>query len=279
MSEQAVFDTLAAALAHSPRRVIACSGGVDSLLLADVAHELRPRTTLVAHSLSPAVPPSATERVRQVAADLGWRLELVESHEFEDPRYRANPRNRCYFCKSHIYTELDRISAVARRRGPSWTVMSGANADDLGEYRPGLVAAAEHGVRHPFVEAHMAKAHIRALARSRGRSWHDLPAAPCLASRLYTGTAVTAERLRAVDRGERMLRERAGLEVVRCRIDGDDVLVEVNADARSQLSPALLDEILGVMRSEAPGLCSITLDEAPYAPGRAFVVLSGRRIG
>ena len=279
MSEQAVFDTLAAALAHSPRRVIACSGGVDSLLLADVAHELRPRTTLVAHSVSPAVPPSATERVRQVAADLGWRLELVESHEFEDPRYRANPRNRCYFCKSHLYTELDRISAVARRRGPSWTVMSGANADDLGEYRPGLVAAAEHGVRHPFVEAHMAKAHIRALARSRGRSWHDLPAAPCLASRLYTGTAVTAERLRAVDRGERMLRERAGLEVVRCRIDGDDVLVEVNADARSQLSPALLDEILGVMRSEAPGLCSITLDEAPYAPGRAFVVLSGRRIG
>ncbi|KZS61287.1 hypothetical protein A4G26_11125 [Mycobacterium kansasii] len=279
MSEQAVFDTLAAALAHSPRRVIACSGGVDSLLLADVAHELRPRTTLVAHSVSPAVPPSATERVRQVAADLGWRLELVESHEFEDPRYRANPRNRCYFCKSHLYTELDRISAVALRRGPGWTVLSGANADDLGEYRPGLVAAAEHGVRHPFVEAHMAKAHIRALARSRGRSWHDLPAAPCLASRLYTGTAVTAERLRAVDRGERMLRERAGLEVVRCRIDGDDVLVEVNADARSQLSPALLDEILGVMRSEAPGLCSITLDEAPYAPGRAFVVLSGRRIG
>ncbi|MGO9098431.1 MAG: adenine nucleotide alpha hydrolase [Mycobacterium sp.] len=279
MSEQAVFDTLAAALAHSPRRVIACSGGVDSLLLADVAHELRPRTTLVAHSVSPAVPPSATERVRQVAADLGWRLELVESHEFEDPRYRANPRNRCYFCKSHLYTELDRISAVALRRGPGWTVLSGANADDLGEYRPGLVAAAEHGVRHPFVEAHMAKAHIRALARSRGRSWHDLPAAPCLASRLYTGTAVTAERLRAVDRGERMLRERAGLEVVRCRIDGDDVLVEVNADARSQLSRALLDEILGVMRSEAPGLCSITLDEAPYAPGRAFVVLSGRRIG
>lgn len=279
MSEQAVFDTLVAALAHSPRRVIACSGGVDSLLLADVAHELEPCTTLVAHSVSPAVPPSATERVQQVAADLGWRLELVESHEFEDSRYRANPRNRCYFCKSHLYTELDRISAVARRRGPSWTVMSGANADDLGEYRPGLLAAAEHGVRHPFVEAHMTKAHIRALARSRGRSWHDLPAAPCLASRLYTGTAVTAERLRAVDRGERMLRERAGLEVVRCRINGDDVLVEVNADARSQLSPALLDEILRVMRNEAPGLCSITLDEAPYAPGRAFVVLSGPRIG
>ena len=279
MIGQALFDTLAAALERSPRRVIACSGGVDSLLLADVAHELRPRTTIVAHSMSPAVAPSATRRVRQVAADLGWRLELVESPEFEDPHYLDNPRNRCYFCKSNLYTELDRISAAARRRGAGWTVMSGANADDLGEYRPGLVAAAERGVRHPFVEAHMAKAHIRALARSRGRPWHDLPAAPCLASRLYTGTAVTAELLRAVDRGEDMLREHTGLDVVRCRINGHDVLVEVNAEGRPRVSRALLDEILGAMRSEAPGLCSITLDEAPYAPGRAFVVFSGPRIG
>ncbi len=279
MTEQATLDRLAAALERSPRRVIACSGGVDSLLLADVAHELRPRTTQIVHTVSPAVPPSATRRVRQVAAELGWRLEVVESHEFEDPRYRANPRNRCYFCKSNLYAELDRISAAARRRGAGWTVMSGTNADDLGEYRPGLVAAAEHGVRQPFVEADMTKAHIRALARSRARSWHNLPAAPCLASRLYTGTVVTAELLRAVDRGEDLLRERTGLDVIRCRINGADVLVEVNAEAGPRVSRALLDEILGVMRSEAPGLCSITLDEAPYAPGRAFVVFSGTRIG
>jgi uncharacterized protein len=279
MTEQAILDTLAEVLERSPRRVIACSGGVDSLLLADVAHELRPRTTQVVHSVSPAVPPSATRRVRRVAAELGWWLEFVESHEFEDPRYRENPRNRCYFCKSNLYTELDRISAAERRRGAGWTVMSGANADDLGEYRPGLVAAAEHGVRHPFVEADMTKAHIRALARSRARSWHDLPAAPCLASRLYTGTAVTAEILRAVDGGEDLLRERTGLDVVRCRINGADVLVEVNAEVRQRISRALLDEILEVMRGEAPGLCSITLDEAPYAPGRAFVAFSGPGIG
>jgi len=268
------FDALAAALERSPRRVIACSGGVDSLLLADVAHELRPRTTVIAHSVSPAVPPSATRRVQQVATELGWRLELVESHEFEDPQYLANPRNRCYFCKSNLYTELDRVGATARARGVSWTVMSGANADDLGEYRPGLVAAREHDVRHPFVEAQMAKAHIRAMAQSRGRSWHDLPAAPCLASRLYTGTAVTADLLRAVDRGEDMLRQRAGIDVVRCRINGDEVLVETRAEARSRLTPTLLDEVFEVMRSEAPALRSITLDEVPYAPGRAFVALS-----
>ena len=272
------FDELAAVLERvlrsSPRRVIACSGGVDSLLLADIAHELRPRTTTIAHSVSPAVPPSATRRVQQVAADLGWRLELVESHEFEDLRYLSNPRNRCYFCKSNLYTELDRVCATARRRDGTWTVMSGANTDDLGEYRPGLAAAREHHVRHPFVEAQMTKAHIRALAQSRGRSWHDLPAAPCLASRLYTGTAVTAELLRAVDRGEDMLRERAGVDVVRCRINGNAVLVETSAEARSRFTPTLLDDVLGVMRGAAPALRSITLDEVPYAPGRAFVALS-----
>jgi pyridinium-3,5-biscarboxylic acid mononucleotide sulfurtransferase len=270
----AQFDRLAAALERSPQRVIACSGGVDSLLLADVAHELRPHTTVVAHSVSPAVPPSATRRVQLVAAELGWRLELVESHEFEDPQYLANPRNRCYFCKSNLYTELDRIGATARARGANWTVMSGANADDLGEYRPGLVAAREHDVRHPFVEARMAKADIRALAHSRGRSWHDLPAAPCLASRLYTGTAVTADLLRAVDRGEDLLRERAGIDVVRCRINGDEVLVETKAETHSGLTPTLLDDVLEVMRSEAPALRSIALDEVPYAPGRAFVAPS-----
>ncbi|TAM64494.1 adenine nucleotide alpha hydrolase [Mycobacterium sp.] len=277
MSEQ--FDMLAAALERSPRRVIACSGGVDSLLLADVAHELQPRTTIIAHSVSPAVPPSATRRVRQVAADLGWRLELVNSHEFEDPRYLANPRDRCYFCKSNLYTELDRVGAAARAHGADWTVMSGANADDLGEYRPGLVAASEHDVRHPFVEARMAKADIRTLARSRDRSWHDLTAAPCLASRLYTGTAVTADLLRAVDQGENLLRERAGVDVVRCRIDGDEVLVETRTETRSRLTPTLLDEVLEIMRSEVPTLRSISLDEVPYAPGRAFVAPSATSRG
>ena len=275
--ESTVLETVSAVLERSPRRVIACSGGVDSLLLADLAHEMRPRTTIVAHSVSPAVPPSATERVQQVAADLGWRLELVESAEFSDPRYRSNPRNRCYFCKSHLYSELDRVSSAARSRGPTWTVMSGANADDLGEYRPGLVAADEHKVIHPFVEAHMTKRDIRSLALSRGRTWHDLPAAPCLASRLYTGTEVTAERLRAVDRGENTLRARTGLGVVRCRIKGDDVVVEVAADARETVTPALLSEVLTIMREDVPDLRSINLDDAPYAPGRAFVALSGLR--
>jgi pyridinium-3,5-biscarboxylic acid mononucleotide sulfurtransferase len=274
MSEQSVMERLAATLERTPRRVIACSGGVDSLLLADIAHELRPGTTIVAHSVSPAVPPSATERVQQVAAALGWRLEVVESHEFEDRNYLANPRNRCYFCKSNLYKELDRVSSASRWRGKTWTVLSGANTDDLGEYRPGLIAAREHQVRHPFVEAGLAKADIRMLARERDREWHALPAAPCLASRLYTGTAVTPAVLRAVDAGEQMLRRMTRIDVVRCRIKDDDVIVEVAAEAREQVTPAMLSEVLTTMRREASRLRSITLDDAPYAPGRAFLALS-----
>ena len=273
MSQHGLFDALATVLEVSPLRVIACSGGVDSLLLADVAHELRPHTTIVAHSVSPAVPPSATRRVQQVARELGWRLEFLQSREFDDPQYLANPRNRCYFCKSHLYAELDRVLA-AGSHGAAWAVLSGANSDDLGEYRPGLVAADQHNVRHPFVEARMSKTHIRVLARARGRPWHDLPAAPCLASRIYTGTAVTAEVLRAIDQGEETLREVAGLKVVRCRVDGDNVRVEVTAEGRSQVTPTVLGEVLAAMRREAQRLRSITLDEVPYAPGRAFVPLA-----
>ncbi|ODQ92881.1 ATPase [Mycolicibacterium holsaticum] len=278
MTQPQILDALTAALERSPRRVIACSGGVDSLLLADIAHEMRPHTTVVAHSMSPAVPPSATERVRQCAAELGWRLELVDSHEFDDVNYLANPKNRCYFCKSNLYRELDRLTAAAGWPGPGWTVLSGANTDDLGEYRPGLTAAAKHRVRHPYVEAQMTKADIRALARHRRRAWHDLPAAPCLASRLYTGTPVTEEVLRAVDRGENALRAATGLEVVRCRVKGDEVIVEVAATAHPNVTAPLLAEVLAAMRGVAPALRSIMLDDYPYAPGRAFVGAIGSRV-
>lgn len=260
------------ALAAYPRRVVACSGGVDSLLLADLAHALAPTTTLVVHSVTPAVPEAATQRVRRVAAELGWSLRELTSAEFDDGRYLENPVDRCYFCKTNLYDEIDRVLAVTP--GDS-TVMSGANTDDLGEYRPGLEAAAEHRVRHPFVEAGLTKAEIRALAMDRRREWHDLPAAPCLASRLYTGTPVTPSVVRAVDRGETFLRQRLYDDrrrgVVRCRIDHTEVRVEVTEADRERLDDALLADVLEEMRSAAPQLSGIRADAEPYRPGRAFV--------
>jgi uncharacterized protein len=259
-------------LARYPHRIIACSGGVDSLLLADIASAEGPDTTIVAHSVSPAVPGAASERVATVAADLGWRLEVVVSAEFDDPRYLDNPVNRCYFCKTNLYDELDRLVATVPAGG-DWVLMSGANVDDLGEYRPGLDAAREHDVRHPYVEAGLSKRDIRALAQAGGRDWHDLPASPCLSSRVYTGTQVTPGRLRSIERGEDVLRSRTGIRVARCRVRGSDVLVEVSDEDRHLIDDSVLAEVTVEMRKYTPGLGPARLDDSAYAPGRAFVGL------
>ena len=148
---------LQAILADLPNLAIAVSGGVDSMTLAHAAHRAGLPGLLVVHALSPAVPAEATARVRDHASRFGWRLTEVDAGEFADPAYRANPVNRCYFCKTNLYARIAHVTA-----GP---IASGANLDDLGDYRPGLIAAAEHRVRHPFVEAGMDKAAVRALAR------------------------------------------------------------------------------------------------------------------
>lgn len=257
---QAVLDTV-------DKGIIACSGGIDSTLLALVAHRRAPGRVIVAHAISPAVPPDATARVEALAAEHGWALSRVRSGEFEDESYLANPVNRCYFCKSNLYDSLAQIGA-AHEGG---TVMSGANLDDLGEYRPGLDAAAERGVRHPWIEAGFAKVDIRALARELDAPFAELPASPCLASRLYTGTRVTAPRLRAVHACETLIKERTGLAVVRCRVREDRMIVEVSAGDEAQISSVLLDELGVLAASLEPGIAGASLDGEAYRPGRAFV--------
>lgn len=267
MTDHSVDRRLRAVLDDLPRRVIACSGGVDSLLLAHRAHAHAPNATVVAHAVTPAVPPRATARVAAAATTHGWDLRLVTSGEFDDERYVNNPADRCYFCKTNLYEVLDDVAAVAGGA----TVLSGANLDDLGEYRPGLRAAAEHDVRHPWVEADVTKADLRGLAAALGLPWADLPAAPCLASRLYTGTTVTPRRLRAVDVGEELVRARTGIAVVRCRLDEDTVRVEVRDADRHLITADLLDDLAGHMRAIEPTIDRVLLDEDAYAPGRSFL--------
>ena len=252
-------------LSATAPRVVACSGGVDSLLLATVAHRAAPDATIVAHAVTAAVPPKATERVTQVADDEGWTLEIVTPGEFADEQYLSNPTDRCYHCKSHLY------DAIAPR--PGWYVLSGANRDDLGEYRPGLTAAAEHHVRHPFVEADMGKAEIRAVARDLGLDFAELPASPCLASRLYTGTRVTEARLWAVDAGEELIRSITGTAVVRCRRRADEVVVEVPAEDRHLVTPDVLASVLETMQAIDPDVAKARLDDRPYRPGQAVLSL------
>ncbi len=265
----AAHERLLDALQRVPDRVVACSGGVDSIVLASIAHDADPHRTTIGHTVTPAVPAEATARVIRYARDRGWNLELVESTEFEDESYLSNPVDRCYFCKDHLYDALDDV--VSSLAGGA-TILSGANTDDLGEYRPGLTAAAEHGVVHPYLEAEIDKATVRALARSLELDVAEIPAAPCLASRLYTGTRVREDLLRAVEIGEATVRELTGVQVVRCRVRGDDVLIEVPEADRHKITDDVLADVGRVTAAASPKLNAPQLDSRPYRPGQAFTI-------
>lgn len=252
-------DRLADAIAGSAPRFIAVSGGVDSMTLATFVHRHGDLSATMVHAVSPAVPAAATARVRQLAATEGWDLAVVDSGEFDDPQYRANPVNRCYFCKSNLYA---RISGIGPGR-----IASGANLDDLGDYRPGLTAAAEHDVVHPYVDAKMDKEAVRALARELDLTdVAELPAQPCLASRIRTGIEVDARDLAFVEKMETTLAPMVDGGDLRCRIVPDGVVIEVGQgfdDRKDDVSAA------------AAGLCASAgrrlVGVRPYTRGAMFV--------
>lgn len=212
---------LKSVLTSYSRIAIAVSGGVDSLTLATVAHRTLSVAPLMIHALSPAVPGLATARVRELAAQEGWDLREISAGEFADPNYRANPYNRCYFCKSNLYRS---IGEQTDRR-----IASGTNLDDLSDFRPGLQAATEQQVVHPFVDARIDKATIRNIARSNHlKSYSELPAQPCLASRVETGLPIRVGDMSFIDDLESALRLLHGeLSTVRVRIRPQGVYVEV----------------------------------------------------
>ncbi len=255
--------------------VAAVSGGVDSLVLAVVAGRVLGSRVVVAHAVGPAVPPDDTRRVRETAAAEGWDLRLVTAGEMDDPDYVRNPADRCFYCKSRLYGVLRQL-AEAAFPGEAAAVLSGANIDDLSDYRPGMEAAKRFGVRHPMIEAGMAKADVRAVARELGLPFAEIPASPCLSSRIFTGTPVTAERLAAVAMAEGWLRREAHLSVVRCRICGDAMRVELDpavlADAAAM---AVVKPIVASMRREILAryacVADVVLDPEGYKRGRAFV--------
>lgn len=256
---------LAASLSACGEIVVAVSGGVDSLTLAAFAHRtLGERATLV-HAVSPAVPEAATTRVKVFAASLGAPLTLLDAGEFADEAYRSNPANRCYFCKSHLY---DAIRARFKA-----TIVSGANVDDLGDYRPGLLAARERDVRHPFVEAGLTKARVRELARHLGLGEiAELPSAPCLSSRVETGIRIEAPALALIDAIETEIREALQPATVRCRVRRRGVVVELDEAAFAALGPedrSTWGSRIG-NRAVGVGLSSV-VDFEVYLQGSAFL--------
>ncbi|WP_241565305.1 adenine nucleotide alpha-hydrolase family protein [Paenirhodobacter populi] len=259
-------------MSRPERLAIAVSGGIDSLCLSAAAARARPdRPPVLFHAVSPAVPMAATARVRAFAAEQGLTLRILDSGEFDDPRYRANPVNRCYFCKSNLYGAL-------RRHGKGTEVAAGTNLDDLGDFRPGLRAAAEHGILHPFIEAEMTKADVRALARDLGLgALAELPAAPCLASRIETGLRVEPADLAMIDAVETALREELGPGLgtlaLRCRRLHTGIAVEIDARLMATLPAARLEALGAIARaaSQPHGGADLALTLRPYRRGSAFV--------
>jgi len=205
--------------------IVAFSGGVDSTLLLKVAvDELSREKVLAVTGRSPSLPAAELATVSELAAELGASHKFVDTAEFDDPNYVANPANRCYHCKNELYSQLARL---ARERGYS-AVTCGTNADDSGDFRPGSRAAEEWRVHAPLAEAGITKAELRRMAAELGLSVADKPAAPCLSSRIPYGEPVTPEKLRRIDAAEAFLRELGFRE---CRVRHHDNLARIEVPA------------------------------------------------
>ena len=204
---------------------VAFSGGVDSTLVAVAAHRVLGEKALVVTAVSPALAKRELQETIRLAETFGFAHRIIHTNEMDREGYVANSPQRCYFCKTELYTEL---TALADKEGIEW-VVNGANTDDIGDYRPGMVAASEHRVRSPLLEAELTKVDVRAIARSLDIPIWDKPAQPCLSSRVPYGIPVTVENLSKIEQAEDYLRG-LGLREVRARHHDRLCRIEVGED-------------------------------------------------
>jgi uncharacterized protein len=253
--------SLTRALDRLPSLIIAYSGGVDSAYLAYAATRALGDRALCVTADSPSYPQRHREMAARLAAAFGFRHEFIRTAEMSRAEYRANPANRCYYCKHELYTHL---TAIARERGIA-VIADGSNADDRGDYRPGRQAAREFGVRSPLDEAGLTKAEIRELSRVAGLPTWDEPASACLSSRIPYFSEVTDAKLRMIERAEAVLRD-LGFRVCRVRHHDAIARLELGRDEMARaLEPSVAEEIDRALR--ALGYAHVAIDLRGYRLG------------
>jgi len=260
----AKLDELKTLLRGCGRTLVAYSGGVDSALLAKVAHDTLGADAQAVIADSPSLP----RRELEEALQIGFPVRVIQTHEMADANYTSNPGNRCYFCKSELF---ERLAGIAKAEGFA-TIVYGENASDVGDYRPGAEAAKEYRVRAPLKEVGLTKAEIRQLSAELGLPTADKPQMACLSSRLPPGEPVTVEALAMIEAAENVLRD-LGFYDVRVRHHKNIARIEVGADEVARLLDETLRESVGEALRKL-GYAYVTLDLLGYRRGGANEVVA-----
>ncbi|MCX7625446.1 MAG: ATP-dependent sacrificial sulfur transferase LarE [Candidatus Sumerlaeaceae bacterium] len=267
------LEALQKAFRDKRRVLIALSGGVDSTLLQEVAHlTLGFDNAIAVTAKSETLTAEEFAAVCNLARERGWNHRVIEYSELEIPNYATNPVNRCYFCKSELFS---RLSKLAAENGCS-VVVEGTNADDRGDYRPGMMAGREHGVWAPLLELGVTKAEVRELARQLGLATWDKPSGACLSSRVPYGETITREKLEQIAQGEKFLRE-LGFSQVRVRHHGTVARIELLPEEMPRMfSNGLASKV--AERFRALGFVFTALDLIGYRTGSLNALLPGQTV-
>lgn len=260
------LDSLCSWFSDKESVIIALSGGVDSALVAYAAHQALGSSALAVTADYKTLAQEELDSAKKICQEIGIRHTIISYDELENPDFVKNDQNRCFHCRSELSDHLIRLA----RKENIAVIVDGTNIDDLGDYRPGIVALQNNGIRSPLVESNFTKSEVRDTAKSVGLSVYDRPSNSCLASRIPWGQRVTAERLARIEVGETFVKQMVGAKQVRVRDINGMAKIEIGQDELDLLR--LVNTVELATKLKSIGFESVTIDEAGYRPGKINVI-------